>query len=146
VAIFQIYQESQMNLYVTTAFRPGAESRILGLNQRTSDEADGRQFAAALRVKRQMVYNYRDGRNVPSPEVIRRAMETWPGFSLSYRGKVLALQDFQRRPTLTTRKAVQLGLWEAIKKLDSESVEIEILGKDISSVQLGVRIRFRSGS
>jgi transcriptional regulator with XRE-family HTH domain len=103
-------------------------------------------IAAALRVKRQMVYNYRDGRNAPSPEVIRRAMETWPGFSLSYRGKVLALQDFQRRPTLTTRKAVQLGLWEAIKKLDSESVEIEILGKDISSVQLGVRIRFRSGS
>jgi len=32
-------------------------------------------IAAVLQVKRQTVYNYRDGRNAPSPEVIRRAME-----------------------------------------------------------------------
>lgn len=91
-----------------------------------------------------MVYNYRDGKNAPSPEVIRRAMEAWPGFALSYRGKVLTLQDFPKRPVLTTRKAVQFELWEVIKKLDSRSVEIEILERATSSVQLGVRIYFRS--
>ena len=102
-----------------------------------------REIAATLQVKPQMVYNYKDGRNAPSPEVIRRAMEAWPGFSLNYRGKVLTLQDFQRKPVLTTKKAIQFGLWDAIKKLDSESIEIEILKKEASSVQIGVRIYFR---
>src|SRR5438067_625750 len=88
------------------------------LNKRTAQE-----IAAALQVKRQMVYNYKEGRNAPSPEVIRRAMEAWPGFILNYRGKVLTLQDFQRKPVLTSKKAVQYGLWDVIKKLDSDSVE-----------------------
>lgn len=103
-----------------------------------------RDIARSLHVKPQMVYNYRDGKNAPSLEVIRRAMETWRGFSLNYRGKVLTLQDFQRRPTLTAKRAVQYELWDAIKKLDSESIQIEILKKEASSVQLGVRIYFRS--
>lgn len=102
------------------------------------------EIASVLNVKRQMVYNYRDGRNAPSAEVIRRAMEAWPGFSLSYRGKVLALQDFAKRPTLTARKALQYELWDVIKALDSESIEIEILKKETSSVQFGVRIYFRN--
>jgi hypothetical protein len=100
-------------------------------------------IAAALQVKRQMVYNYRDGKNAPSPEVIRRAMETWPDFSLNYRGKVFTLQDFQRKPALTAKKAIQYELWDVIKKLDSQSVQIEILDREASSVQLGVRIFFR---
>ena len=104
-----------------------------------------RDIAASLGVKTQMVYNYRDGKNAPSAEVIRRAMEAWPGFSLSYRGKTLTLHDFQTKPIRTARKAIQYELWDAIKKLDSESVEIEILRKEASSVQLGVRIHFRSG-
>jgi len=44
-----------------------------------------RDVAKALNVKPQMVYNYRDGKNAPSPEVIRRAMEAWPNLALSYR-------------------------------------------------------------
>ena len=103
-----------------------------------------KEIAEALKVKRQMVYNYRDGRNAPSAEVIRRAMETWPDFSLSYRGKVLTLQDFARKPSLTAKKAIQYELWDVIKNLNSESVEIEILKKEASSVQLGVRIYFRT--
>ncbi|SRR5579859_277097 len=103
-----------------------------------------KEIATALQVKRQTVYNYRDGRNAPSPEVIRRAMETWSGFALTYRGKTLTLQDFQRKPALTARKPTQYELWDVIKKLDSESVQIEILKKDVSSVQLGVRIYFRN--
>jgi len=99
-------------------------------------------IASALQVKRQTVYNYRDARNAPSPEVIRRAMEAWPGLSLSYRGKVLTLQDFERKPAITAKRGVQYELWDAIKKLDAESVQIEILKKETSSVQLGVRIRF----
>jgi len=55
-----------------------------------------KDLAIALRVERQMIYNYRDGKNSPSSEVIRRALEAWPGFSLSYRGKVLTLQDFPK--------------------------------------------------
>jgi predicted transcriptional regulator len=50
-------------------------------------KSTAQEIATALQVKRQMIYNYRDGRNAPSPEVIRRAMETWHEFSLSYRGK-----------------------------------------------------------
>ncbi len=103
-----------------------------------------RQIATALGVQPQMVYNYKKARNAPSPEVIRRAMEAWPGFALSYRGKVLTLQDFQAKPALTSKKAIQYELWDAIKRLDSESIEIEILKKESSSVQLGVRISFRN--
>ncbi len=103
-----------------------------------------REIATALNVKPQMVYYYRDGKNAPSPEVIRRAMEAWPEFALSYRGKTFTLQDFQRKPALTARRALQYGLWDAIKKLDSESVQIEILKKETTSVHLGVRIYFRS--
>src|SRR5215813_500518 len=102
------------------------------------------EVASVLKVKRQMVYNYRDGRNAPSTDVIRRAMEAWPGFSLSYRGKVLTLQDFARKPVLTARVATQYELWQAIKKLDAKSVQIEILDREASSVQLGVRIYFRN--
>jgi transcriptional regulator with XRE-family HTH domain len=101
-------------------------------------------IAAVLGVQRQTVYNYRDGKNAPSPEVIRRAMEEWPGFALSYRGKTLTLQDFRRKPVLTAKKAVQYELWDAIKKLDTESIQIEILKKETTSVQLGVRIFFRA--
>src|SRR5258708_14035161 len=86
-----------------------------------------RHIATALQVKPQTVYNYRDGKNAPSPEVIRRAMEAWPGFSLSYRGKVFTLQDFKRKPTLSAKRAVKYELWDAIKNLDSESVQIKIL-------------------
>lgn len=103
-----------------------------------------KDLANALQVERQMVYNYRDGKNSPSSEVIRRALEAWPGFSLSYRGKVLTLQDFPKRPAIARKKAVQYELWEVIKKLDSKSVRIEILEKSASSVQLGVRIYFNN--
>ena len=109
------------------------------------NELSASTIASVLRVKRQMVYKYRDGRNAPSTDVIRRAMEAWPGFALNYRGKILRLQDFERKPMLTTRQAVQYELWDVIKKIDSRSVEIEILDKEpsSSSVQLGVRIYFR---
>jgi hypothetical protein len=109
------------------------------------NEFSASDIAAVLCVKRQMVYKYRDGQNSPSTEVIRRAMEAWPGFTLNYRGKVLRLQDFERKPVLTRRQAVQYELWDIIKKLDSQSVKIEILDKEpsSSSVQLGVRIYFR---
>ena len=105
-----------------------------------------RQVAAVLEVKPQMVYNYRDAKSAPSPEVIRRALETWPDFSISYRGKTLTLQDFhrERKPAMTKAKVQQYELWDVIKKLDSESVEIKILKKESASVQLGVTISFRA--
>ena len=108
------------------------------------DKLTAQDIATVLGVQRQTVYNYRDGKNAPSPEVIRRAMEAWPDFSLSYRGKTLTLQDFGSRPTLTAKKAEQYELWDAIKKLDTESIQIETLKKESSSVQLGVRIFFRN--
>ena len=46
---------------------------------------------------------------------------------------------------LTAKRAVQYELWDVIKKLNSESIEIEILKKESASVQLGVRIFFRKG-
>jgi transcriptional regulator with XRE-family HTH domain len=100
------------------------------------------EVANKLQVERQTVYNYRNGKNAPSPEVIRRAMEAWPDFSLNYRNRVLTLQDYQSRPRITAKRAVQFGLWDLIKKLETESIEIEILKREPSSVQLGVRIRF----
>src|SRR5215831_19058724 len=92
-------------------------SRIKSLLEKLTAQ----QIASVLGVQRQTVYNYRDGKNAPSPEVIRRAMESWPDFSLSYRGKTLTLQDFGERPVLAAKKAVQYELWDAIKKLDTES-------------------------
>ena len=104
------------------------------------------EVADKLQVERQTVYNYREAKNAPSPEVIRRAMETWPGFSLNYRDRVLTLQDYQSRPRITAKRAVQYELWDLIKKLETESIEIEILKKEPSSVQLGVRIHFLSST
>jgi hypothetical protein len=72
-------------------------------------------------------------------------MEAWPNFFLNYRGKVLTLQDYQSKPRLSPKRAVQLELLDAIKKLEAESIEIEILEKaPPSSVKLGVRINFRN--
>src|SRR5438270_7736936 len=102
-----------------------------------------KEIANKLQVERQTVYNYRDGKNAPSPEIIRRAMEAWSDFSLNYRNRVWTLQDFQARPRITARKAVQYELWDMIKKLETESIEIEILKKEPTSVQIGVRIHFR---
>ena len=101
-----------------------------------------KEIAQTLKVKPQMVYNYRDGKNAPSPEVIRRAMESWPNFILNYRGKVLTLQYFGRKPMLTQKRVIQYELWDTIKKLDSQSVEIEILDRAASSVEFGIRIQF----
>jgi len=70
-------------------------------------------------------------------------MEEWSEFSLSYRGRTLTLQDFRRKPVIAAKKAMQYELWDAIKKLDTESIQIEILKKEASSVQLGVKIYFR---
>ena len=109
------------------------------------DKLTPKEIAKILGVKRQTIYNYRDAKNAPSPEVIRRAMEAWPEFSLSYRGKTLSLQDFEKRPKRTSKAAMQYELWDVIKHLDSESIEIEILKKESTSVQLGVRISFRTG-
>jgi transcriptional regulator with XRE-family HTH domain len=106
-------------------------------------KSSAQEIADVLGVKRQTVYNYRDGKNAPSPEVIRRAMEYWPGLSLKYRGSIWKLQGSEQQPRLVKKEPVQLGLWDAIEKLDSESVKIEILKKETSSVQLGVRIYFR---
>jgi hypothetical protein len=108
------------------------------------EEHSAQEVANRLQVERQTVYNYRDAKNAPSPEVIRRAMEAWPGLSLNYRNRVLTLQDYQSRPRATVKKAVQYELWDVIKKLESESIEIEILKKEPASVQLGVRIHFRN--
>jgi transcriptional regulator with XRE-family HTH domain len=110
------------------------------------EKESAKEIAQKLRVERQTVYNYRDGKNAPSAEVIRRAMEAWPGFSLNYRDRVLSLQDYQVKPRLTAKKAIQYELWDMIKKLDAESIEIEILKKEpeSASVQLGVRIHFRN--
>lgn len=101
-----------------------------------------KQVAEILGVRTQTVYNYRDGKNSPSHEVIRRAMEAWPGFVLSYRGKSFSLNDFQTGRGKLGKLAYQLELWNAIKNLDSRAVEIEILKKESTSVQLGLRIRF----
>jgi hypothetical protein len=108
------------------------------------EEHSAQEVANKLQVERQTVYNYRDAKNAPSPEVIRRAMEAWPGLSLNYRNRVLTLQDYQARPRATAKKTVQYELWDVIKKLESESIEIEILKKEPASVQLGVRIHFRN--
>jgi transcriptional regulator with XRE-family HTH domain len=108
------------------------------------EEHSAQEVANKLQVERQTVYNYRDAKNTPSPEVIRRAMEAWPGLSLNYRNRVLTLQDYQARPRATAKKTVQYELWDVIKKLESESIEIEILKKEPASVQLGVRIHFRN--
>ena len=122
-----------------TELKAEFSARIKGLLA----EHSAQEIADKLLVKRQTVYNYRDGKNAPSPEVIRRAMEAWPDFSLNYRGGVWTLQDFQRKPRITAKKALQYELWDMIKNLESESIEIEILKREPSSVQLGVRIQFR---
>jgi len=108
------------------------------------EKHSAQEVANKLQLERQTVYNYRDAKNAPSPEVIRRAMEAWPGLSLNYRNRVMTLQDYQSRPRATVKKAVQYELWDVIKKLESESIEIEILKKEPASVQLGVRIHFRN--
>ena len=108
------------------------------------------EISNKLGVERQTVYNYRDGKNAPSPEIIRRAMEEWPDFVLNYRDRVLTLRDYPSRSKVTAKRAIQYELWEVIKKLESESIEIEVLKREPgsegepASIQLGVRIYFRN--
>ncbi len=101
-----------------------------------------RKIAVVLGMTPQSIYNYRDGRVAPSPEIIRKAMEKWQ-IQLVYRGRVLSLSDFGAKPAVSHKRAIQYELWEAIKKLDSQSVRVDILERQASSVRLGVRIAFR---
>jgi len=102
------------------------------------------KIASILGVKPQMIYNYRHAKCAPSAEVIRRAMEGFPGLSLSYRGKSLTLQDFSippKKPSLHGEE-LQYELWDAIRTLKPSSIQIQILKKEVASVQLGVKISF----
>ena len=99
-----------------------------------------REIALALEVSVQNIYYYRDGRIAPSPEVIRRAMEAW-GIELSYRGRTLSLHDYGKKAWMRAAP-LQYELWDAIKKIDAKSVNIEVLDKQSASFQLGVRIAF----
>ena len=98
--------------------------------------------AQDLGVTRQSLHLYTRGKVLPSPDVIRRAMELWK-ISLTFRGHRLTLEDLstvgQSRLAVVP---IQMTLWDVIKKLDNQSVKVEIKDKDVSSIQLKVSINF----
>jgi DNA-binding XRE family transcriptional regulator len=98
--------------------------------------------AADLEVTRQSLYLYTKAKVLPSPDVIRRAMELWK-IDLTYRDHRLTLEDLSGvAPSPRLAEAVQMTLWDVIKKLDNQSVKVEIKDKNLSSIELKVSINF----
>ena len=98
--------------------------------------------AKELGVTRQSLYLYTKGKVSPGPDVVRKAMELWK-IDLTYRGYRLSLQDLSVPvgPTLVPPPLpVQMTLWDAIKKLDNQSVKVEIKDKNQNSIELNVSI------
>ena len=97
--------------------------------------------AAQLGVTRQSLYLYRKARVAPSPDVIRRAMELWQ-IELTYRHHKLTLQDLSTPLPAPRVVPVQMGLWDALKKLDNQSVKVELKDRGQNSIELKVSIQF----
>jgi len=82
----------------------------------------------------------------PGPDVVRRAMERWK-IDLTYRGHRLTLEDLSTVSGLVLVPApipVQMTLWDVIKKLDNQSVKVEIKDKNLSLIELRVSINLGS--
>lgn len=83
---------------------------------------------------------------MPSSDVLRRAMELW-GIELTYRGRKLTVLDLQA-PTQKydpqPEPAVQLLLWDSIKKLEDDALSIKVERKGPQSITLQVEIGFKA--
>jgi DNA-binding XRE family transcriptional regulator len=98
--------------------------------------------AKELGVTRQSLYLYTKGRVAPGPDVVRKAMELWK-IDLTYRGHRLALEDLSAPAAavhLPVSIPIQMNLWDVIKKLDNQSVKVEIRDKNLSLIELKVSI------
>jgi DNA-binding XRE family transcriptional regulator len=96
--------------------------------------------AQDLGVTRQSLYLYTHGKVAPGPDVVRRAMELWK-IDLTYRGHRLTLSNLSAIPSADKeREPSQMSLWDAIKKLDNQSVKIEIKDKSTDLIELKVSI------
>jgi DNA-binding XRE family transcriptional regulator len=100
--------------------------------------------AQDLQVTRQSLYLYTKAKVLPSPEVIRRAMDLWK-IDLTYRDRRLTLEDLsQPEQNRLAVVPIQMTLWDVIKRLDNQSVKVEIKDKDLDLLELKVSINFRS--
>src|SRR5712675_1787851 len=87
--------------------------------------------AQDLGVTRQSLYLYVNAKVAQGPDVVRRAMELWK-IDLTYRGHRLTLSNLSASPLITPDpEPMQMSLWEAIKKLDNQSVKVEIKDKNM---------------
>lgn len=100
--------------------------------------------AKTLRVSRQMLDLYLDGKAMPGPDVILRAMKEW-NFPLNYRGREITSSQLSR-PMVTATHAepeqLLLPLKDAIHSLDERDLSVRIAKKEPDGIQLEVSIKF----
>lgn len=104
------------------------------------------QAADDLDVSRASLQFYLAGKHQPSIDVLRRAMELW-GVELTFRGRKLTIIDLQSpapKVRLRPAPAMQLGLWDSIKRLESDALSVRVEKKSPQSITLLVEIGFKA--
>lgn len=117
--------------------------------RRVSATQEGKRFtrhdaAEELGISRASLQFYLAAKHMPGSDVLRRAMEIWK-IDLTYRGRKLTVVDLAL-PTNTRKitgpEPVQLGLWDSIKKLDSNALSVRVIKKGQNKISLQVDVAF----
>jgi transcriptional regulator with XRE-family HTH domain len=99
------------------------------------------QAADDLGISRQAFYKYLSAQTAPKGPVLQRACQIW-GITLNYRGLVIAETSFPKARIKKESTPVQQLLFDALKSLSDENLEIKILRRRAKSVLLSIEIRF----
>jgi len=98
------------------------------------------QAAKELGISRQALHQYLAGRSTPRGEVLARAVAKWD-IELEYRGGKFAAAAFQVRSAGATPEAVQMGLFEALQRLEDGNLAVKISSKRQGVLELKLQVR-----
>lgn len=108
-------------------------------------EERGAQSRAAdkLGISRQAISLYLGMKATPSSAVLGRACAIWPLLSFDVEGIKLNSSNF-KTPKPESSSPVQMLLFDAISEVENQQLDVKVLKKGVSSIDLKVSIDFRS--
>jgi transcriptional regulator with XRE-family HTH domain len=98
------------------------------------------QAADLLKVKRQTLWLYLNGKVTPGGEVLRRAFEHW-GLKLVLGELVITKESFGPKMELDQRIPEQLSLLDQLDKLSNDQLEVTAVGRRGDYFEFKIRIK-----
>jgi DNA-binding phage protein len=99
------------------------------------------QAARDLGISRQMLYEYLSATSMPRHQVLERACTSW-NLQLNYKDFLVTAQSFKKpSQPISGRVPVQLDLLAAVRALRDQDLDVHILRKDATRVELCIELR-----